>query len=48
MGLVAVVATLEEYRDNVGDQLAVDGEGQEEGLRTRDILTALIGYLESL
>lgn len=48
LGFGDVQETLEEYRENVGDQVAVDAEGEEEGLRTRDILTALIGYLASL
>ncbi|EST06150.1 Beta-catenin-like protein 1, N-terminal [Kalmanozyma brasiliensis GHG001] len=48
LGFADVTATLREYRENVGDQLAVEGEQGEEGLRTSDILTALIEYLESL
>ncbi|KAJ9477490.1 DNA-directed RNA polymerase II 138 kDa polypeptide [Pseudozyma hubeiensis] len=42
----SIADTLREYRDNVGDQIAID-EG-EEPLMTKDILAALIGYLESL
>ena len=44
-----VATTLSEYRDNVGDQVAIeaDSEGGQE-MKTSDILDALIAYLESL
>ncbi|TKY84863.1 hypothetical protein EX895_005943 [Sporisorium graminicola] len=43
-----VAETLREYSENVGDQVAIEAADGEEGFKTRDILTALIAYLESL
>ncbi|WFD43019.1 hypothetical protein MPSI1_001670 [Malassezia psittaci] len=45
--LEAVIATLEEYRDNLGDAL-VAGGNDEEGMRTQDIVQALLEYIKSL
>lgn len=42
-----VVATLKEYRDNIGDQVSIDGDDAG-ALKTKDILSALITYLEAL
>ncbi|SPO21616.1 related to nuclear associated protein [Ustilago trichophora] len=45
-----VAATLKEYRDNIGDQISTTGQGKDEQneLKTKDILSALITYLEAL
>ncbi|SNX82651.1 related to nuclear associated protein [Melanopsichium pennsylvanicum] len=44
-----VTNTLKEYRDNIADQVSVQRlDEQDEGLKTKHILTALIAYVEAL
>ncbi|WFD01420.1 hypothetical protein MOBT1_000083 [Malassezia obtusa] len=45
--LSAVIATLEEYRDNVGDAQVAAG-GTDDGMRTQDIVQALLEYVRGL
>lgn len=45
--LSALVASLVEYRDNVGDAMVAAGSDGE-GMRTQDILEALLAYVQGL
>lgn len=52
LGFGHVATTLREYRDNIGDQISTTGHGEGEDeqveLKTKDVLSALITYLEAL